>query len=72
VVGDTCPLFEFPDVNAMASGVDSLVRTSGSHLESGSKARARVEAHFTAERIVPQYEALYRRVLRGSGNQYSL
>lgn len=65
VVGDTCPLFEFPDVNAMASGVDSLVSTSGFRLEWGRKARARVEAHFTAERIVPQYEALYRRVLRG-------
>jgi N-acetyl-alpha-D-glucosaminyl L-malate synthase BshA len=63
VVGDTCPLYEFPDVHAMASGIDSLIDTPEFHQECGRSARARAEEHFTAERIVPLYEELYRRVL---------
>jgi N-acetyl-alpha-D-glucosaminyl L-malate synthase BshA len=67
VVGDSCPLYEFPDVEAMGKGIDRLVDDANFHRECGKKARARVEEHFTAERIVPQYEALYRKVLSRAG-----
>ena len=63
VVGDTCPLYEYPDTDAMTAGIESLVADRKMQERCGKAARARVEARFTAERIVPQYEALYRRVL---------
>jgi glycosyltransferase involved in cell wall biosynthesis len=63
VTGDAAQLIEFGDIAAMASALDSLVAEPETAKQIGERGRKRAEALFTADRIVPQYEALYRRVL---------
>jgi L-malate glycosyltransferase len=63
VVGDTAYLHEFGDVEAMAKSLDALIDSPEAAKEMGARGRERAEKLFTATRVVPQYEALYRRVL---------
>jgi N-acetyl-alpha-D-glucosaminyl L-malate synthase BshA len=52
VIGDSYPLSPFGDVAAAAAALDAL-------------SRARVREKFSADRVVPRYEALYRRIVAG-------
>jgi N-acetyl-alpha-D-glucosaminyl L-malate synthase BshA len=63
VVGDSCPLYPFPDVAAMAAGLDALVESPDLARDLGQKGRRHVLENFTVDRVVPQYEALYQRVM---------
>jgi N-acetyl-alpha-D-glucosaminyl L-malate synthase BshA len=63
VVGDAAYLHEFGDIAAMASSLDALVDSPDVARKLGERARARAEKHFTAAKIVPCYEALYRQVI---------
>ena len=62
VMGDSYPLYPFGDVAAAASALDALVESPNLALELGEKSRARVLERFSADRVVPRYEALYRRM----------
>jgi N-acetyl-alpha-D-glucosaminyl L-malate synthase BshA len=62
VVGEAY-LHEFGDVAGMAKSLDSLVESPAAAKELGDRGRERAESLFTAARVVPEYEALYRRVL---------
>ncbi|HSV63112.1 MAG TPA: N-acetyl-alpha-D-glucosaminyl L-malate synthase BshA [Chthoniobacterales bacterium] len=63
VVGDTGSLHQFGDIAGMAVALDKLVESPDSARELGERGRERAEQLFTAARVVPQYEALYRNVL---------
>ena len=63
VVADTALLHEFGDVAGMAESLDRLIDSPGAAKELGERGRERAENLFTASRVVPQYEAMYRRVL---------
>ncbi len=63
VVGDTTHLPEFGDISGMAASLDSLVDTPDLARQLGENNRARAEKHFTADRIVPRYETVYRQVI---------
>ena len=63
VVGDAAYLHEFGDVEGMAKSLDALIDSPGMAKQIGEAGRERAEKLFTAARVVPQYEALYRRVL---------
>ena len=63
VTGDAAPLIEFGDILAMASSLDDLIAEPETAKQIGERGRKRAEEFFTAGKIVPQYEALYRRVL---------
>ena len=63
VLGDEAHLHEFGDVAAMARSLDSLVDSPDAARNIGARLRQRAEGLFTAARIVPLYEAVYRRVL---------
>lgn len=63
VVGDAAYLHPFGDVAAMAASLDTLIDSPERAQEMGERGRRRAEEQFTALRIVPRYEALYRRVL---------
>jgi N-acetyl-alpha-D-glucosaminyl L-malate synthase BshA len=56
-------LHEFGDVHGLAASLDALIDSPESAEEMGKRGRERAEELFTAARVVPQYEALYRRVL---------
>lgn len=62
--GETALLHDFGDTEAMARSLDRLIgdRTFARRL--GERGRLRAKAFFTAEKIVPQYEALYANLLR--------
>ncbi|MFZ1219535.1 MAG: N-acetyl-alpha-D-glucosaminyl L-malate synthase BshA [Chthoniobacterales bacterium] len=62
VLGDAGRLHEFGDITAMASSLDALIKPETAE-EIGERGRKRAEELFTAGRVVPQYETLYRRVL---------
>jgi N-acetyl-alpha-D-glucosaminyl L-malate synthase BshA len=63
VLGEAgCP-HEFGDVAGMAESLDSLFESPAAAKEVGERGRERAESLFTAARVVPQYEALYRRVI---------
>ena len=62
VVGDAAYLHEFGDVIGMAKSLDALVDSPATAKEIGERARERAEKLFTAARVVPQYETVYRRV----------
>jgi N-acetyl-alpha-D-glucosaminyl L-malate synthase BshA len=66
VIGDVCPLYPFGDITAAAAGLDALIESPDSAREMGERGRKRALEKFSADRIVPQYEALYRRVVRGA------
>jgi N-acetyl-alpha-D-glucosaminyl L-malate synthase BshA len=63
VAGDAAYLHEFGDIAAMASSLDALVDSPEGARKLGEQGRARAEKHFTANRIVPRYEEIYREVL---------
>jgi N-acetyl-alpha-D-glucosaminyl L-malate synthase BshA len=63
VLGDSYPLYPFGDTTAAAAGLDRLIESPNLARELGEQSRARVHEKFSAARIVPQYEALYHRVI---------
>jgi N-acetyl-alpha-D-glucosaminyl L-malate synthase BshA len=63
VLGETGYLHEFGDVQGMAASLDTLIESPESGKEAGERGRERAEQLFTANQVVPQYEALYQRVL---------
>ena len=63
VVGDAAYLHQFGDVEGMAKSLNALIDSPEMAKEMGEAGRERAEKLFTAARVVPQYEALYRRVL---------
>src|SRR5205814_9428185 len=65
VIGDSCPLYPFGDVTAAAAGLDMLVESPDLVREMGERSRSRAAETFSADRILPQYETLYRRVIAG-------
>jgi N-acetyl-alpha-D-glucosaminyl L-malate synthase BshA len=68
VVGDSCPLYPFPDVAAMAAGMDALVDSPGMARRCGEKGRSRVMEKFSVDKVLQQYENLYYRVAAGPGS----
>jgi N-acetyl-alpha-D-glucosaminyl L-malate synthase BshA len=63
VLGDEAYLHEFGDVAAMAGSLDSLVDSPDAARNIGARLRERAGGLFTAGRVVPLYQAVYRRVL---------
>ena len=66
VVGDSCPLYPFGDLSAAAAALDALAESPDLARELGERSRIRALERFSADRIVPRYEALYRRVVAGT------
>ncbi len=50
------------DVPALSSAIDALIEDPSRRREMGSAGKSRARERFSADVIVPQYEALYRRV----------
>jgi N-acetyl-alpha-D-glucosaminyl L-malate synthase BshA len=63
VLGDSGSLHPFGDVTAAAATLDALVESPNLARELGEKSRARVLERFSADRVVPQYESLYHRIV---------
>ena len=63
VAAEAACLHEFGEVAAMASSLDTLIAEPETAKQIGERGRKRAEELFTARRVVPQYEALYRRVV---------
>lgn len=63
VLGDTGRLVPFADPEAMAAAALPLLRDADLHRRLAEAARQRAVEHFATERIVEQYERIYRRVL---------
>src|SRR5438874_9488109 len=63
VIGDSSPLYPFGDVTAVAVALDALVKSPNLARELGERGRNHAIERFSADRIVPQYEALYRRII---------
>jgi N-acetyl-alpha-D-glucosaminyl L-malate synthase BshA len=64
VVGEAAYLHEFGDIVAMAASLDTLITAPEKARQMGERGRQRAETNFTADRVVPRYEALYRSVLK--------
>jgi N-acetyl-alpha-D-glucosaminyl L-malate synthase BshA len=60
VVGNAALLCDFADAAGLAAHLDRLVDDRGKGERIGKLGQARATAQFTADRIVPQYEQLYR------------
>jgi glycosyltransferase involved in cell wall biosynthesis len=58
-------LAPFGDVEQHARAVEELIGNPAMRRRLGAAARRRAREHFSAEIIVPRYEALYRRVVGG-------
>ena len=65
VVGGAAYLHSFGDVKGMAGSLDALIDSPVEARQLAARGRQRAETNFTAERVVPQYESLYRSVLKG-------
>jgi len=65
VLGDSYPLYPFGDVTVAASALDALAQNPKLARELGEQGGARARERFSADRVVPQYEALYRRIVAG-------
>jgi L-malate glycosyltransferase len=65
VLGESYPLYPFGDVTAAAAGLDTLIESPDLARELGERSRKRALEQFSADRILPRYEALYRRVTAG-------
>jgi N-acetyl-alpha-D-glucosaminyl L-malate synthase BshA len=63
VVGNAAHLHPFGDIAGMAASLDALIDSPETARQMGERGRERAETHFTAERVVPRYEALYRKVM---------
>ena len=61
-------LVPFGDVDAAARAAGKLLDDPVRRTAMGQAARQRAEERFSADVIVPQYEALYRRVRRSRGS----
>jgi N-acetyl-alpha-D-glucosaminyl L-malate synthase BshA len=57
-------LHSFGDIEGMARSIALLADSPDVANAMGTRGRQRAQTHFTAEKIVPQYEQLYRRVAR--------
>lgn len=57
-------LHAFGDIAAVAHSLDALIESPTLTRKLGESGRRHVESRFSAEVIVPQYEAVYRRVLQ--------
>ncbi|HYC73072.1 MAG TPA: glycosyltransferase, partial [Opitutaceae bacterium] len=64
--GETGFLVPFGDTAALAAGIESLLRDPARRDTLGRAARRRARRQFSAEAIIPRYEALYRRVISSS------
>ncbi len=64
--GETGRLFPVGEVGAMAKAAIALLTDEPSRRRMGEAGSRRARRHFAAERILPRYEALYRRVLAES------
>jgi glycosyltransferase involved in cell wall biosynthesis len=60
--GVTGLLVPFGDTDGMARAVESLIQDPARRAAMGQSARVRAGKLFSADAIVPLYEALYRRV----------
>jgi L-malate glycosyltransferase len=65
VIGDSCPLYPFGDTAVAAAALDGLIEFPAQVRELGERSRIRAIEKFSADRIMPQYEALYRYVISG-------
>jgi L-malate glycosyltransferase len=61
--GESGFLHRFGDVSAMAASLDRLADSPALAREMGATGKSIAESEFTADRIVPQYEALYHRLV---------
>jgi len=52
-------------VTAASAGLDTLIESPDLARKLGERSRNRALEQFSADRILPQYEALYRRVIAG-------
>jgi N-acetyl-alpha-D-glucosaminyl L-malate synthase BshA len=68
VDGETGFLFAPGDIDGFAGRLQEMVEAPERFRDLGTRARARAEALFSAERIVGQYLEVYRRVLGGAGD----
>jgi len=59
-------LFEIGDVNAMAAASVRVLNDEAERKRLGSRGREIAVSRFATEKIIPQYEALYNRVIRES------
>jgi glycosyltransferase involved in cell wall biosynthesis len=64
--GETGLLVPFGDTAAAARAVESLLADPARRKALGAAAKTRAMQRFSAEAILPQYEALYRRVCAAS------
>ncbi len=63
--GESGLLVPFGDAKALARSVESLIADPKLRASLGATAQAQAKRNFSAEAIVPRYEALYQRVLAG-------
>ena len=63
VVGDAGSLHRFGDIESMADALDQLVQSPAATKSLGTLGQARAKSEFTAAKVVPRYEMVYRRVL---------
>lgn len=62
VVGETALLPAFGDIGAMAASLDQLLESPETARRLGARARERAENLFSATKVVPRYETLYREI----------
>jgi glycosyltransferase involved in cell wall biosynthesis len=55
-------LLPFGDADALAEAVEALIQDPRRRAALGRAAQLRAQENFSAEKIVPRYEALYRKV----------
>jgi N-acetyl-alpha-D-glucosaminyl L-malate synthase BshA len=65
ISGETGVLVPFGDVDALTRTIESLIQDPARRATLGAAARRRARDRFSAAAIIPQYEALYRRVCEG-------
>ena len=63
VIGDSGPLYPFADVTAASAALDRFIEFPNLARELGERGRTRALKHFSADRILPSYEALYHHVI---------
>lgn len=63
VVGEAAYLHDFGDVAAMAASLDALVNSPDLAGRLGERGRARAAEQFTAAKVVPRYELVYREAI---------
>ncbi len=66
--GVTGLLVPFGDVDALARSVEKLIQNVTSRSELGRNAQSQAKEKFSADVIVPRYEALYQRLIANGGD----